>query len=181
MSRQKLLQQMIGMMLVMLLLVGCGAPAATSVPPTATPVPPTPTPVPPTATPTPAGPRPQPGATLTGDIENSEAVEGGTINLMLSEDGTSISQMDVTFQSVRCPIGPTSVQYINDVRLPFDGPYPIIEGNIDASLDEGGELKGRFASPTEASGTIRIILTFSVSGKSTTCDFGTLNWSATVK
>ena len=71
MSCQKLLQQMVGMTLVMLLLVGCGAPAATPVseapaatatpvPPTATPTPvpptPTPTPVPPTATPTPVPP-----------------------------------------------------------------------------------------------------------------------------
>ena len=44
MSYQKLLQQMIGMTLVLLLLVGCGTPAATPVPPTATPVPPTATP-----------------------------------------------------------------------------------------------------------------------------------------
>ena len=50
MSNQKLLQQMIGVTLVMLLLAGCGAPAATPVPPTATPVPPTPTPIPPTPT-----------------------------------------------------------------------------------------------------------------------------------
>jgi hypothetical protein len=42
----KLLQQMIGMTLVLLLLVGCGASAATPVPPTITPVPPTATPIP---------------------------------------------------------------------------------------------------------------------------------------
>ena len=58
MSPQKLPQQMIGMTLVLLLLIGCGAPAATPVPPTTTPVPPTvtPTPKPPTATPTPVPP-----------------------------------------------------------------------------------------------------------------------------
>jgi Tol biopolymer transport system component len=57
MNCQKLLRQMMGMASVLLLLIGCGAPAATPilVPPTATPtsVPPTPTPVPPTETPTP--------------------------------------------------------------------------------------------------------------------------------
>ena len=76
MSYKKSLQHMIGVTLVMLLLVGCGAPAATPVPPTATPVPPTATPtpelptstftpipptptsVPPTATPTPEPPTP---------------------------------------------------------------------------------------------------------------------------
>jgi hypothetical protein len=70
MSNQKLLQQMIGVTVVMLLLVGCGAPAATLVPPasTPTPVPPTPMPVPPTLTPTPLPPTPTPvppTATLT--------------------------------------------------------------------------------------------------------------------
>jgi len=72
MSYQKLLRQMIGVTLVMLLLAGCGAPAATPVseapavtptpePPTATftPIPPTATPVPPTATLT-AAPTPTP-------------------------------------------------------------------------------------------------------------------------
>ena len=69
MSYQKLLRQMIGVTLVMLLLVGCGAPAATPVSeaPAATSTPElpaatptleaptlTPTPVPPTATPTPS-------------------------------------------------------------------------------------------------------------------------------
>lgn len=46
----------------MLLLVGCGAPAATPVPPTATPtpVPLTPTPMPPTPTPVPSTPTPVP-------------------------------------------------------------------------------------------------------------------------
>jgi hypothetical protein len=80
MSYQKLLQQMIGVTLFLLLLVGCGAPAATPVseapaatstpvpsaatptpePPTATPTPIPPTPEPPTATPTPIPPTPEP-------------------------------------------------------------------------------------------------------------------------
>jgi predicted esterase len=77
MSYQKLLRQMIGVTLVMLLLAGCGAPAATPVseapavtptpePPTATftPIPPTPTPIPPTATPTPEPPTAMPTVTV---------------------------------------------------------------------------------------------------------------------
>jgi hypothetical protein len=58
MNPQMLLQQILRMTLVLLLLVGCGAPAVTAVPPTITPHPPTTTPVPkpPTATLTPASP-----------------------------------------------------------------------------------------------------------------------------
>lgn len=65
MHHRNSLQRMLGVVLVILLLVGCAAPtatptpmqltpAATPVPPTPTPVPSTPTPVSPTATPTPA-------------------------------------------------------------------------------------------------------------------------------
>lgn len=56
MSFQKLPQQMIVVTFLFLLLVACGTPAASPVPPTASPVPPTATPVPPTATPTPVPP-----------------------------------------------------------------------------------------------------------------------------
>lgn len=75
-------------------------------PPTPTPEPPTdtPTPEPPTATPTPEPPtatsppaiiNPQPGITLTGNLKNSEGQDSGTINFMVSEDGKSITLVDV--------------------------------------------------------------------------------------
>jgi hypothetical protein len=89
MSCRKLLQQMIGVTLVMSLLVGCGAPAATPTPivivatatpqPTPTPVPPTVTPVPPTstlippmATPTPVPPTPTVPPALTPTPSQSD-------------------------------------------------------------------------------------------------------------
>jgi len=56
MSYQKLLPQMIGMTLVILLIAGCSPATPTPEPPTSTPIPPTntpqPTPIPPTPTPT---------------------------------------------------------------------------------------------------------------------------------
>ena len=71
MNHKKLLPQMIGLTLVMLLLVACGTPqpaatptpkpaTSTPVPPTPTPIPPTPTLVPPTPTPIPPTPTPVP-------------------------------------------------------------------------------------------------------------------------
>jgi hypothetical protein len=59
MSTLKLIQQMIGLTLVLLLLSGCGTPAATPAPLMIT----TPTPVPPTATPTPMPPTAPPAST----------------------------------------------------------------------------------------------------------------------
>jgi hypothetical protein len=66
-------------------------------PPTPTPEPPTdtPTPEPPTATPTPAIINPQPGITLTGNLKDSEGKDSGTINFIVSEDGKSITLVDV--------------------------------------------------------------------------------------
>ncbi|MEW6743916.1 MAG: cellulase family glycosylhydrolase, partial [Planctomycetota bacterium] len=87
MVSQNLLQQMIGMTLVLSLLVGCGAPAATPVPPTATPVPPTPTPVPPTATPTPNLPpiTIDSGGLAVGD-EPFRFVGANAVNLVFYDD-----------------------------------------------------------------------------------------------
>ena len=94
MNRQKLSQQVMGTMLITLLLVGCGAPAATPtpIPPTATPVPPTPTPVPPTATPTPKPPTATPTQAFTLATSAEEIVGtwlgAGSFYIRFDEDGT---------------------------------------------------------------------------------------------
>jgi hypothetical protein len=116
MSYQKLLQQMIGVTLVMLLLVGCGAPAATPTPvvivvtatpqptptpivivvtatpqPTPTPVPPTATPVPPTATPVPPTSTPiPPTATPVPPTPTPTVVAS-----IVSKDGEALDITDV--------------------------------------------------------------------------------------
>jgi hypothetical protein len=95
MNRQKHLQQVIGAMLITLLLVGCGAPAATPTPisPTATP-----TPVPPTATPTPVPPTAIPPTqtplTLVTNVEvlignwKPLSSSGDAMFLQINSDGT---------------------------------------------------------------------------------------------
>lgn len=114
MSYRELLRQMIAATLVMLLLVGCGAPAAipvseapaatsTQVPsantPTSEPLTATPTLVPPTATPTPVAPTPTPApsiptGTIRGALINAASGEplSGYLELMLAweaEQGSS--------------------------------------------------------------------------------------------
>jgi WD40 repeat protein len=97
MKCQKLLQQMIGVTLVMLFLVGCSTPAATLVPPMATPAPPTPTPVPPTATPT-LTPAPTPTidrfAHLSGLILLADHDRGNTL-LAVAADGISEERFEI--------------------------------------------------------------------------------------
>jgi polyhydroxybutyrate depolymerase len=93
MNRQKLTQQVMRAMFTILLLVGCGAPAATStlvpptttptpIPPTDTPIPPTDTPIPPTDTPIPPTDTPIPVESL--QIETGRFdFEGHTRNYMV--------------------------------------------------------------------------------------------------
>ena len=90
MNRQKLLQQMLGVTLVALTLVGCSAPAATPVPPTPTQtaVPPTPTATAVPATPTPTlVPGPKPGS-WEGEEETMLSKAGlTTISFEIAGDG----------------------------------------------------------------------------------------------
>ena len=92
---------------------------------------------------------PKPGAVLTGPIESSENATGGTMTLTVSDDGASITRAKVTLTGVKCrdfpPRSPTT-----DIRSDF----PVTKGNIAISLPRGDQIKGRFTSPTEASGTI---------------------------
>jgi hypothetical protein len=75
---------------------------------------------------------------------------------------------------VKCSGG--SLESVGELTQNLDGPFAVKEGNID-----GEELKGKFISPTEANGTINIVVEFSIFSNSITCDFGTWNWSAKAK
>lgn len=150
-------------------------PTATPVPPTATPVPPTPTPEPPTATPTPAVVKPQPDAVLVGDAEDSENAKGVVVYFKVSGDGASIVTAGFGF------VGPGKCDGITlegDAVFnaeSIDGPFPITEGSFDISLDNGGELKGQFISPTEANGTIKAVGEYA---SVVSCEIGPSKWSA---
>lgn len=156
-------------------------PTPTSEPPTDTPTPEpptaTPTPEPPTVTPTPAAVDPQPGTTLTGDVEESQNVSGAIVSLEISEDGASITTVTIGLLGPGECGGVTLAEGGTFNSFVY-GPFPITEGgDFDISLPNGGELKGQFTSPTEASGTIKVVgLDFVAS-----CKFGPSNWSAKVE
>lgn len=202
MSRQQMLLLGIAVSLVVFFLVGCGSgaptaiseapaatsapeqaaatsepPTATSVPPTATPVPPTPTPEPPTPTPTLTVVQPQPNAILVGDVEDGENAQGVAVYFKVSGDGASIVTAGFGF------VGPGKCDGITlegDAVFnaeSVDGPFSITDGSFDISLDNGGELKGQFTSPTEANGTIKAVGEYA---SVVSCEIGPSKWSAKV-
>jgi hypothetical protein len=113
---------------------------------------------------------PNPGAILTGPIEISGKASGGTISLTVSEDGASISSVKVTLQDLNCD-GFSAGSFTKEAG----GDFPVAKGSVVASPSGIGEVKGRFTSPTEASGTIDLVLEIPYDG---TCKLGTSDWSA---
>ena len=123
------------------------------------------------ATPTPGGEViPKPGATLIGPIEISQHASGGTINFTMSEDGASITYIRVTLNDV-------DTDYFSAESMSQETPssIPVTSGAFSASVSSIGEIEGQFTSPTEASGTINLLLEIYQVG---TVEFGKWNWSA---
>jgi hypothetical protein len=118
------------------------------------------------------GASPQPGAVLAGPIEISGKADSGTINLTVSEDGASITSVEVTLTDLNCD-GFSAGSW----TMGRGGVFPVAKGNIAASPSGIGQIKGRFTSPTAASGSIDLALDWYYGGGA--CEkLGTWNWSA---
>ena len=131
MSRQKLLQEMIGVILGTLFLVACGVPTATPTPvlPTPTPVPPTATPTEtstPTVTPTPLPLTPTATSVPRPKVGSWKGEDESAASFTVTEDGriqglTLVTQFGVGFD--RCKV--TAKEDI-----------PIVNGGFEYSLAE---------------------------------------------
>ena len=147
MNHKRLLPQMIGLTLVVLLLVACGTPqpTRTSVPPTAvpTPIPPTaiPTPISPTATPTPvtptATPTPvPPTATPTPShpfFSVAEVLEVPSISATVGEGVVSFMEGDEP----------------GTLRVEAEGTIPAVEGRVCLHCFEIVQMAPNLKLPTE--------------------------------
>lgn len=149
---------------------------------THTPEPPTATltPVPPTETPTLAIVKPQSGSTFIGAMEVSKAgssgtASSGTVKLVISDDGSSITTAEITLADLKCPSSSSGSTTLT-VGDPAH-PTPIDEGKIEITASGLGKqaITGQFTSPTEAKGTVTITLEIPLEKP---CDLGTWNWSA---
>ena len=170
-------------------------PSATSLPrstPTGTPVPPTFTPTP---SPTPEWwvldlfptPLPTPEwwaadffdaavASFSGPIVISEGASSAILRLAISEDGSSITSVEVTLSNVEC-----DGMSAESMSTTSSGQFPITEGEFEVSASGLGEIQGRFTSPTEASGVIDLRWEVSVLGQTLVCELGEWDWTATAQ
>ena len=158
MSNQKLLQQMIGVTLVMLLLVGCGAPAAT-------PVPPTPTPIPPTPTPTPKGP-------MSGVWGGSTNQSGKEIGFVLPADRSKVCELSLDYSSSCGMIGGSRGKATDCVPISPDGHFIYERQDTAWGSSYTDRIEGDFTSVTAASGTFQ--------HQEGSCDVVTGTWSASL-
>lgn len=120
--------------------------------------------------PKPASVAPKPGVTLTGPIAITGKASGATITLQVSDDGTGIKSVGVTLQDLKCN-GFSAGSMTKQVQ----GSFAISQGQIATSVSGIGEIRGRFTSSTEASGTVKLTLQIPMSGP---CELGEFAWSA---
>jgi len=113
---------------------------------------------------------PQPGARLSGPIEITGKASSATITLKVSDDGTTLTSIGVEFQNLKC-----NGFSAGSMSKSVSGSFAITGGSISATAGGLGEIKGRFTSPTEASGTANLTLKIPMSGD---CALGEFKWSA---
>lgn len=170
MISKQMLQWIIGVVLVMWLLVGCGV----------------------------ASVKPQPGATFTGPLElirsgTNGRVSSGELEITIAEDGTGIASVSFTLSNMNCSNESGSIKITSDglsTTTTFTQPAAIANGKFELDIggsDEEIKIDGLFTSPTEANATIQISTTTTVAPPGTSlresisCDYGSWNWSGEVK
>jgi hypothetical protein len=124
-----------------------------------------------------AGRAPEPGATFTGSLENNGAAStgtarSGTISFVISKNGDFVTSVTIELVDVKCPSSSSG-----SLTLKPEDTIPIAAGKIAAPLS-GGEIQGQFTSPTEANGSVTIVLKIPLEEP---CDLGTWNWSVKAK
>lgn len=120
--------------------------------------------------------QPKAGATFSGPIQiDADKAESAYLSFTISEDGTSITKVGVSFTNFKC-----EVMSAGSISMNSGGNFPITDG-LDLSPLNIGQIKGRFSSPTKASGTIDLKLKISTGFGSADCDMGTWEWTAEAK
>ena len=153
------------------LLVACvqGGPVGQTQPTEVLPAVELPTQIPPTDTSTQV--EPQPGVVLSGPIEIGDMAKKAVINLTVSEDGSSIASWSVAFEALECETLKTDTLITKEESLTL-----ISQAAFEVTSSKIGELRGQFSAPSQASGTIHLLIDYGLGGEAIEC--GTWEWSA---
>lgn len=120
--------------------------------------------------------QPKAGAMFNGPIQiDADKAETAYLSFTISDDGTSITKVGISFTNFKC-----EVMSAGSMSMNSGGTFPISNG-LDLSPSNIGQIKGRFTSPTRASGTIDIKLKINTGFGSVECDMGTWEWTAEAK
>jgi hypothetical protein len=140
---------------------------------------------------------PPPGASFSGAIDVGEKASSGAISFKVSEDGASITDLDITLRELKCDgLSAGRVHdYLGDMQISitdgkFSASIPAMGREVEnykldtppsafptvASLDNVGQIDGKFSSSTQASGTIKIHMWVVMTDRA--CELGTFPWKA---
>jgi hypothetical protein len=126
--------------------------------------------------------------TFSGKLEkvslgSTATTSGGTCDIVLSNDHSTIVQVSLTLYDVKFSISEGKEKIdsmIGKLTKTQDCSIPVMEGSFSGAILDGGELKGKITSDSAAQATLKIILLEYTTKGSVLCDFGTWNWSATL-
>jgi hypothetical protein len=153
MRYHKLSHPLVEITVVLLFLVGCSAPAATSAPPAPTPVPPTSTPVPPTSTPVP------PTSTSAASITSAELLIGVWQPLLKSRDAMFLQiNSDGTCRQASSLEGLTAVPEI-ECTYTFEGTDLSLTAVKLTGVPACPSPTGKYAVQPVADNRIRLVVT----------------------
>lgn len=145
---------------------------------------------------------PAAGSFFSGEIDMGDKASSGTISFKISEDGISVTAINITLLELKC--NSLNIERIHDNL--GNGLISITSGGFSASIpamgasqftesqnyhltaspfdfpsfsDMGsvGQLEGKFSSATDASGTIKLYIWAVMTDRA--CELGEFTWKAT--
>ena len=114
---------------------------------------------------------PQRDTAFSGPVEITAHASSATIDLVVSPDGASVTFVNITVNDLK-----TEALAIGTCTTGKSVDLPIHDGRFGGSVKGLGEIEGRFASATEAAGTVDLAVDIPFGGG--TVDLGESSWSA---
>lgn len=119
------------------------------------------------------GVAPTPGATLSGPVDISGKASSAIISLVVSDDGASITSVGATLNDLKTEsFSAGSMDKRATTRIPITG------GSFSGPVGGLGTIEGKFTSPTEASGTVKLNVEIPFSEPA---DLGEFSWTASAQ